>query len=126
MRRPCPCNTGASLSGGPVINAAILPRSLIQWRAEKHRLNRDQSEANAAATTRWGEARAPASYEDQIEPVNVEQRIYGRLHSNANQARMHTCRAKCGENRICTVHKIEDKSYCMIGLGHIEVAVRIC
>ena len=56
-----------------------------------------------------------ARYEDQVEPVHVEQRIYGGFPSNADQARMRSFHAQTWEDRIGTIQEIEDERYRQIG-----------
>jgi exodeoxyribonuclease I len=56
-----------------------------------------------------------ARYEDQVEPANVEQRIYCRFPSNADQTRMHLFHAQGWEDRIGIVQEIEDERYRQIG-----------
>ena len=62
-----------------------------------------------------------ARYEDQVEPTNVEQRIYSGFPSNADQTRMHSFHAQTWEDRIGTVQEIEDERYRQIGQRLIAV-----
>jgi exodeoxyribonuclease-1 len=57
-----------------------------------------------------------ARYEDQAEPVYVEQRIYSGFPSNADQTRMHTFHSQGWEDRIGTIQEMEDERYSKIGL----------
>ena len=62
-----------------------------------------------------------ARYEDQVEPTNVEQRIYGGFSSNADQTRMHSFHAQTWEDRVGTVQEIDDERYRQIGQRLIAV-----
>jgi exodeoxyribonuclease-1 len=52
-----------------------------------------------------------ARYEDQAEPVHVEQRIYSGFPSNADQTRMHAFHSQGWEDRVGIIREIEDERY---------------
>ena len=62
-----------------------------------------------------------ARYEDQVEPAHVEQRIYSRFPSNADQTRMHSFHAHGWEDRIDIIQEIEDERYRQIGQRIVSI-----
>jgi exodeoxyribonuclease-1 len=62
-----------------------------------------------------------ARYEDQVEPVHVEQRIYSGFPSNADQTRMHAFHGQGWHDRVGIIQEIEDPRYRQIGQRLIAV-----